>query len=82
MITVSPHDPPPSSIARSYRLKLFAMQCIVVDSEGTKLSYIDSGVPQQATEGYTTIFAVHGTVFTSRECLSPTSIVAVVLTSL
>lgn len=43
------------------------MQHIVVDSEGTKLSYIDSGVPQQSTDRYKTIFAVHGTVFTSRE---------------
>lgn len=43
------------------------MQHIVVDAEDTKLSYIDSGVPHQATDGYKTIFAVHGTVFTSRE---------------
>ncbi|EIW56131.1 uncharacterized protein TRAVEDRAFT_39145 [Trametes versicolor FP-101664 SS1] len=41
------------------------MQHIVVDAEDTKLSYIDSGVPHQATDGYKTIFAVHGTVFTS-----------------
>lgn len=58
---------PPSSIARIHRPRYPAMQHIVVDAEDTKLSYIDSGVPHQATDGYTTIFAVHGTVFTSRE---------------
>lgn len=50
------------------------MQDIVVDANGTKLSYIDSGVPPSAKDGYTTIFAVHGTVFTSRECWAPSSL--------
>ena len=44
------------------------MQAIVVDQEGTKLSYIDSGVPSSdARQSYTTIFAIHGTAFASRE---------------
>ncbi|KAI0666401.1 hypothetical protein C8Q78DRAFT_984281 [Trametes maxima] len=41
------------------------MPSIVVDDKGTELSYIDSGVPASASNAYTTIFAVHGTVFTS-----------------
>lgn len=46
---------------------MYAMQDIVVDDQGTKLSYIDSGVPQHAADGYMTIFAVHGMAFTGCE---------------
>ncbi|KAI0354026.1 hypothetical protein OH77DRAFT_1426430 [Trametes cingulata] len=41
------------------------MQSIIVDDHGTKLAYLDSGVPQPADNDYTTIFAVHGMVFTT-----------------
>ena len=37
---------------------------IIVDDTGTQLAYIDSGPPSGTV--YTTIFAVHGIVFTSR----------------
>jgi hypothetical protein len=38
---------------------------IIVHEDGTKLTYIDSGPPSSETT-YTTIFAVHGMVFSSR----------------
>ncbi|EKM49711.1 uncharacterized protein PHACADRAFT_188757 [Phanerochaete carnosa HHB-10118-sp] len=42
------------------------MQQIVVDDQETKLSYIDSGVPaSKSGNNYTTIFAIHGSVFTN-----------------
>ena len=43
------------------------MQSIVVDNEGTKLSYIDSGVPITFRQNYITVFAVHGSLFSSRK---------------
>ena len=46
------------------------MPILVVDEHGTELSYIDSGAPND-TKDYMTIFAIHGTVFTSREHRSP-----------
>ena len=42
------------------------MLAIVVDQSDTELAYIDSGAPNGPTD-YVTIFAIHGTVFTSRE---------------
>ncbi|OSD07675.1 hypothetical protein PYCCODRAFT_1357773 [Trametes coccinea BRFM310] len=39
------------------------MPSLIVAGNGVELSYIDSGVPSSAEEGYTTIFAVHGTGF-------------------
>ncbi|KAJ7087147.1 hypothetical protein C8R44DRAFT_991416 [Mycena epipterygia] len=42
-----------------------AFQTLVVnDKTGVELSYIDSGVPPNATS-YTTVFAVHGMIFTN-----------------
>ncbi|KAF8576957.1 alpha/beta-hydrolase [Ramaria rubella] len=38
---------------------------LTVDTNGTVLSYIDTGVPESAPDTYTTIFAVHGFVYTS-----------------
>ena len=49
------------------------MPILVVDEHGTELSYIDSGVPN-GTKDYVTIFAIHGTVFTSRELRIPSYI--------
>ena len=43
------------------------MQTITVDDGGIQLAYIDSGVPPQAKNDYTTIFAIHGSAFTSRK---------------
>ncbi len=42
------------------------MVSLIVDENGTELSYVDSGAPKGATN-YVTIFAIHGTVFTGRE---------------
>lgn len=41
-----------------------AMKTIVIDEENTELAYLDSGVP--IIRPYTTLFAIHGMVFTSR----------------
>ena len=49
------------------------MPTLVVDEHGTELSYIDSGAPND-TKDYVTIFAIHGTVFTSRELRIPSHI--------
>ena len=38
---------------------------IVVDNKGTELAYIDSGPPVSGGV-YTTIFAFHGVMYTSR----------------
>lgn len=42
------------------------MKSIVVHEDGTELSYLDSGSPSSPNPIYTTIFAVHGIVFSSR----------------
>ncbi|KAI9066194.1 hypothetical protein FKP32DRAFT_1566413 [Trametes sanguinea] len=41
------------------------MQSLIVSESGVELSYIDSGIPSSSEEGYTTMFALHGTGFTS-----------------
>ncbi|OSD07666.1 alpha/beta-hydrolase [Trametes coccinea BRFM310] len=41
------------------------MQSIVVAANDVQLSYIDSGIPSSADEGYTTFFLVHGSAFTA-----------------
>ena len=43
------------------------MASIPVDDHGTRLSYIDSGVPAGTPDGkpYTVLFAIHGTSFTN-----------------
>ena len=47
------------------------MPSIVVDDNGTQLSYIDSGIPARVAgafiQHYVTIFALHGFYFTNRE---------------
>ena len=53
------------------------MQTITVDDKGTKLAYIDSGAPSSGP--YTTLFAVHGQVFTS--CAWQTMLTAMLLTT-
>ncbi len=46
---------------------IMAFQTLVVNaSTGVELSFIDSGPPAQ--DVYTTIFAVHGMIFTNRKC--------------
>ncbi|KAI8973116.1 Alpha/Beta hydrolase protein [Trametes punicea] len=42
------------------------MSSTVVTESGVELSYIDSGVPVHHYQTYTTLFVVHGTVYTSR----------------
>ena len=36
------------------------MPSIVVDTNGTELAYLDSGVPTSSPDTYITIFAIHG----------------------
>ena len=49
------------------------MPSMVVDDEGTQLSYIDSGIPAMVAgafiQHYVTIFALHGFYFTNRKSL-------------
>ncbi|KAJ2990732.1 hypothetical protein NUW54_g8388 [Trametes sanguinea] len=49
------------------KLKRFTrnMQSLSVSDNGVQLSYIDSGLPPSADEGYMTFFLIHGSAFTA-----------------
>lgn len=50
------------------------MPSTVVDTNGTELAYLDSGVPTSSPDTYITIFAIHGMLWGYRAW--PSSVLA------
>ena len=66
LVCIGIYYPNPLLYLHVTRTEQGKMKSIVVHEDGTELSYLDSGPPSSTNPIYTTIFAVHGIVFSSR----------------